>query len=149
MGRPRHADNVMSKRRSQSNLDGRIHNRIVAVLAHTTRYAFRGMARLATDSGVSKSAISRIIRGHSQPSFRVASNISRALERHLGRRIDPHELLSLDGSYPTQSVCQFMGCRGCLPEEAFEASGALRADFQGIQPGQWSGDTVLDMEPSQ
>jgi len=136
----------MSKRRPQSSPEVQIHNRIAAVLAHTSRYAFRGMARLSTDSGVSKSAISRIVRGHSQPSFRVASQISRALGRQLSRRVDPNELLSLDGSYPTQSVCEFMGCGGCLPEEAFEPSGELRAAFQGIEPGQWSGDVVLEAE---
>jgi transcriptional regulator with XRE-family HTH domain len=82
-------------------------------MAHTTRYAFKGEARLAVDAGVSKSAVSRLVNGLSSPSFAVMSAIAGALEKHLGRVLDPRELVSFHGRYPTPSACDLCGCRGC------------------------------------
>src|SRR5437660_736820 len=101
----------------------RIYNRIAAVMSHTTRYAFKGQARLAADSGVSKSAISRLISGQSLPSYASVWAITRALEKQIGKPLDPRELISLDGTYPTPSVCTLVGCRGCLPNEAYDDEG--------------------------
>ena len=122
---------------------GQVHNRILALMAHTNRYAFKGESRLATDAGVSKSAVCRLLNGQSSPSFALVSSITRALEPHLqrgleGRRLDPHELISLDGTYPTASACQLAGCKGCLPAEAYDEHNRLKPEFQGVLPGQWS-----------
>ncbi len=114
------------------------HNRIAAVMAHTTRYAFKGQSRLATDAGVSKSAISRLINGQSEPSYFLVNAITRALEQHLGRRLDPRELISFDGTYPTPSVCQLVGCANCLPNEAYDEHNRLKPDYRDVKPGQWS-----------
>jgi len=120
-----------------------VHNRILALMAHTTRYAFKGESRLAKDAGVSKSAVCRLLNGQSSPSFALVSSITRALEPHLqrglqGQRLDPHELISLDGTYPTASACQLAGCKGCLPAQAYDEHNDLRPEFLGIKPGQWS-----------
>ena len=120
-----------------------IHNRILALMAHTTRYAFKGESRLAADAGVSKSAVSRLLNGQSSPSFVLVSALTRALEPHLqgglkGKRLDPHELISVDGTYPTSSACELAGCRGCLPIEAFADDGKLRPEFKEMKPGSWS-----------
>ncbi len=89
------------------------HNRLRLIMAHTTRYAFKGEARLALDAGVSKSAVSRLVNGLSSPSFAVVSAIAHALEKRLGRTLDPRELVSFDGRYPSASACALCGCRGC------------------------------------
>ncbi len=68
-------------------------------MAHTTRYAFKGEGRLASDAGVSKSAVSRLVNGLSSPSFAVVSAIAHALEKRLGRPLDPRELVSFNGCY--------------------------------------------------
>ncbi len=34
-----------------------VHNRILALMAHTNRYAFKGESRLAHDAGMSKSVV--------------------------------------------------------------------------------------------
>ena len=120
-----------------------VHNRILALMAHTNRYAFKGESRLAMDAGVSKSAVCRLLNGQSSPSFALVSSLTRALEPHLhrgleGRRLDPHELISLDGTYPTASACQLAGCKGCLPAEAYDEQNRLRPEFQNMKPGQWS-----------
>lgn len=120
-----------------------VHNRILALMAHTTRYAFKGESRLTADAGISKSAVSRLLNGQSSPSFVLVSALTRALEPHLqgglkGKRLDPHELISVDGTYPTSSACELAGCRGCLPVEAFADNGTLRPEFKGVKPGQWS-----------
>jgi len=94
------------------------HNRLRVVMAHTTRYAFKGEARLALDAGVSKSAVSRLVNGLSSPSFAVVSAIAHALEKRLGRSLDPRELVSFDGNYPTLSACALCSCRGCSLSEA-------------------------------
>lgn len=93
------------------------HNRLRLVMAHTTRYAFKGEARLASDAGVSKSAVSRLVNGLSSPSFAVVSAIAHALEKRLGRPLDPRELVSFNGRYPTPSACALCGCRGCSLSE--------------------------------
>ncbi len=120
-----------------------VHNRILALMAHTNRYAFKGESRLASDAGVSKSAVCRLLNGQSSPSFALVSSITRALEPHLqrgleGRRLDPHELISLDGTYPTASACQLAGCKGCLPAQAYDEHNRLRPEFKDVLPGQWS-----------
>jgi len=115
-----------------------VHNRIQAVMSHITRYAFKGGTRLAADAGVSKSAVCRLLNGQSSPSYTLLHLILRALERHLGKSLDPRELISLDGTYPTASVCQLAGCSGCLPAEAYDAEGNLKAEFKHFKPGHWS-----------
>jgi len=107
-------------------------------MAHTTRYAFKGESRLAADSGVSKSAVCRLINGQSSPSFALVCALTKALEQRLGKRLDPRELISFDGTYPTRSVCELAGCKGCLPKEAYDERETLRPEFRGIKPGQWS-----------
>lgn len=90
-----------------------VFNRIRAVMAHTTRYAFKAEARLAHDAKVSKSALNRLINGLTSPSYFVVVAITRALEERLGRRIDPRDLVSVDGRYLTPSLRDVCGCRGC------------------------------------
>lgn len=120
-----------------------VHNRILALMAHTNRYAFKGESRLAHDAGVSKSAVCRLLNGQSSPSFALVSALTHALEPHLqggleGRRLDPHELISLDGTYPTASACALAGCKSCLPAEAYDEHNRLKPEFKDMKPGQWS-----------
>lgn len=114
-----------------------LQNRLHALMAHTTRYAFKGETRLAEDAGVSKSAVSRLANGLSSPSFIVISAITRALEKQLKRRLDPRDIVSFDGSYPTPSPCAVCGCSGCLPDEAYDENDTLKAEFRTVQPGHW------------
>ncbi len=121
----------------------KVHNRIRALMEHTTRYAFKGEARLAADSGVSKSALNRLLNGHSSPSFALVSLLTKALEQQLSnggepRRLDPRDLVSLDGTYLTPSVCALAGCRGCLPSAAYDEHEKLRPEYKDVKPGQWS-----------
>lgn len=121
-----------------SNPDPKIHTRILQIMAHTTRYAFKGRSRLAADAGVSKSAVTRLINGNSSPSWHVLCALIGALERHTGRHLDPREVVSADGTYPTDAVCDLVGCQGCMPEEAYDADERLRDEYRGIRPGTWS-----------
>jgi len=116
----------------------KLHNRLRAVMSHTTRYAFKGETRLAEDAGVSKSALNRLINGQSSPSFALVCALAEALSKRLHRRIEPSELVSCDGSYPTKYVCQLCGCKGCLPGEAYDEEENLRPEYSHIKPGQWS-----------
>ena len=122
---------------------GQVHNRILALMAHTSRYAFKGESRLANDAGVSKSAVCRLLNGQSSPSFALVSALARALEPHLqrglrGKKLDPDEIISLDGTYPTASACELAGCRGCLPQDAYDDGGRLRPEFKEMKPGEWA-----------
>jgi transcriptional regulator with XRE-family HTH domain len=117
-----------------------LHNRIAAVMLHATRYAFRSRSRLARDCGLSKSAVSRLLRGDSSPSYVVVARVADALERALGVPIDPRELVSETGEYPTTFVCSLVGCRGCLPDQVFHPEGEKRKEFQMVQAGFWTGD---------
>lgn len=116
----------------------RARNRIQQIMIHTTRYSFMGQARLAEDAGVSRSAVSRVLSGKSNPSFALVMALHTTLEKELGKRIDPREALSLDGSYPTPSVCKLVGCKGCLPSEFYDRDDNLKKEFKGATPGLWS-----------
>ncbi len=133
-----HKVNAGHKVNTQKIYQRKLHNRLRAVMSHTIRYAFKGEARLAHDAGVSKSALNRLINGQSSPSFALVCALSEALSKRLKRRIEPRELVSCDGSYPTRYVCALCGCNGCLPGEAYDEEGNLRSEFSHIRPGQWS-----------
>lgn len=107
-------------------------------MIHAPRYSFQGQARLACDAGVSRSTISRLLGGRINPSFRLAQAVTAALEKSLKRPLDPREVLSPDGTYPTPSGCELAGCRGCMPEEAYDKEGRLRPEYRDLRPGDWS-----------
>ena len=115
------------------------HNRIGAVMAHSPRrYAFCGQARLARDAGVNRSTISRLCAGKSRPTFSLIFAIASLLEQDLGCPIDPRELISLSGVYPTPSVCVLCRCRGCLPSEAYDAEERRLPEYLDLAPGRWT-----------
>ncbi|BDI34147.1 hypothetical protein CCAX7_61980 [Capsulimonas corticalis] len=124
--------------REHDRAGSRVQNRVAAIMAHTTRYAFKGQSRLAKDAGASEAAVSRLVNGCSHPSYRLVYAVTRALERALGRPLSPDEIVSYGGSYPTPSVCRLAGCPGCLPDEAYDEDERLRPEFQGVKPGDWS-----------
>ena len=112
--------------------------RLGVVLRHTTRYAFEPQARLAHDVHVSRSTISRIVNGRCQPSFLLAARIAEALAADLGCPIQARDVFSPDGTFAEPSGCRLCGCKGCLPEEAFDRHGNRTAAFRGQKPGEWS-----------
>lgn len=116
---------------------GPVINRISDVMAHIDRYAFHGTARLARDARVSASSVSRLIHGKMNPTMRMVARIAAAFERELGKPLDARELLSESGSFPTRFVCDLVGCRGCLPLNAYDEFGDLKPAFEGITPGTW------------
>jgi transcriptional regulator with XRE-family HTH domain len=123
-----------------------IHNRIAAILIHCPRYAFMGLTRLATDAGVSKGAVSRLIRGERRPSYVLVTRVVAAIERELGRPLDLREVVREDENYPTASPCALAGCPGCLPNWAYDESDGLRPEFEGVPPGGWSQDGPVSLE---
>lgn len=120
----------------------RTHNRLHAVMSHIGYLTFKGKTRLAREAGVSHSVVSRIISGKSSPSFAVVAAITRALEKRLGRQIDPRDIVNFDGAYPTPSVCQLCGCPGCLPDEAYTEDDVLKPQYRGLRSGHWHFDMV-------
>lgn len=112
-------------------------NRIADVMVHTNRYAFKGVARLAADAKVSPSSISRLIHGKLNPSFILVARITTALERTVGYRIDPRDLVSEVGRFLTRHTCDLVGCQGCLPENATDEFGSLKPTFAKVAPGHW------------
>ena len=68
----------------------------------------------------------------------MVARITDALERELGYRIDPRELVAEDGRFPTRYACDLIGgCRGCLPDAATDEFGDTKRAFEGVKPGQW------------
>lgn len=128
----------LSPRSSPSHHPPPVHNRIGALMAHTMRYAFRGESRLADDAGISRAALNRLVHGTSSPSFVHVVALTQALEKALDCSLDPREVVSLDGTYPTTSVCELCGCRGCLPAHAYDEDDRIKAEFRDVKPGRWS-----------
>ncbi len=122
-----------------------VQNRLPAIMAHTFWYAFEPQARLAKDAGVSRSTVSRLITGKINPSFRLVQAITSALTKRLNDTmdvpmtapLDPREVFSTDGYYPTASVCELAGCSGCLPEEAYDRHNVRKPEYRRMKPGDW------------
>lgn len=104
-------------------------NRISEFLEHSMCYAFKGESRLARDCNVSEAAVSRLINGKTSPSFALIIRITKALEQEFKRCIDPREIISLDGLYPTSSVCELVGCKGCTPQSAWNDDDTLKKEY--------------------
>ena len=68
--------------------------------------------------------------GKSSPSFALVVKITQAFERQFKKSIDPREIVSLDGSYPTPTVCQLVGCRGCTPQAAWNENDVLKPEYR-------------------
>lgn len=116
----------------------RCYNRIKILLLHASKYSFDGQARLATDIGVSRSTISRIMSGRSSPSLRIAQAITDALSDALGKKIQPEDIFSPDGYYDEPSTCKLVGCRGCTDEKMFDRSGRIKPEYAHLKPGDWT-----------
>lgn len=107
-----------------------VHNRIRSFMEHTTRYAFMGEVRLAEECKVSCATISRLLSGKSSPSFALSVRIAQAFEKHFGKRIDLREIISLDGGYPSETVCKVVGCKGCSPQAAWNEDDTMKAEYR-------------------
>lgn len=118
----------------------RSHNRLAAVMVHTRRYAFLGRSRLAADAGISRSALGRLMAGRTRATYSTITKLARILEKEIGRKLDPRELVSEDGQYPTPYICDLVGCAGCLPEQTESKELAVRKYFRALQRGSWTGD---------
>lgn len=116
---------------------GPVINRVSDVMIHSNRYAFHGVTRLALDSKVSPSPVSRLINGKMNPSFAMVARITNALEKTLGYRIDPRDLVSELGTFLTPHTCDLADCQGCLPENATDEFGDIKPAFAGVKPGCW------------
>lgn len=112
-------------------------NRISDVMAHTPFYQFKGTGRLAADAQVDSSVISRLIHGQINPSFLLVARVTTALEERLGMRLDPRDLVAQEGRFLTRSVCDLVGCRGCLPDIALDEFGDRKTAYLGVEPGKW------------
>jgi len=133
---PMHCSPVAPPRRKPPH--HQVQHRVSAIMAHIPWYGFKSQARLAADVGFSKSAISRLLRGECIPSLALACALNAALERRLGRKLGLQELFSMDGTYPTPSACQLVGCANCLPPEAYDRDDNLRPEFRNVKAGEWS-----------
>lgn len=114
-------------------------NRLKAVLIHVPYFTIEGTARLALDCDVAASTISRLIRGKLSPSYSLVKSVTQALSERLGRSLDMRDLFTTDGTYPTVSTCELVGCKGCLPPWAWnELTDTLKPEWRHQQPGEWS-----------
>jgi transcriptional regulator with XRE-family HTH domain len=112
-------------------------NRVSDLMEHTTKYSFWGVSQLAADAKVTPSAISRLINGKMNPSFAMVARVTTALERELGFRIDPRDLVAENGEFLTRYACDFAACRGCYPTRATDEFGDMKSAFAGIEKGHW------------
>lgn len=112
-------------------------SRLSDAMAHTTGYAFKGVARLARDAGVNPSTVSRVLHGNLNPSAALVARLTGAIERELGYHIDPRDLFAEGGDFLTEYICDVTGCKGCLPEVALDEFGDRTPAFEGVMPGRW------------
>ncbi len=130
-------------------------NRLAAVMEHIQDYYIEGASHFAKDAGISRSALSRLMRGESSPSYALVCALTKALEQKLGHRIDPRELISVDGTFLTPSICELVLCNGCLPDCLYDEEDNVKPEYRHIRSGQWSreasleGDNLIAVEQEQ
>jgi len=115
-----------------------IQNRVKVLLVHIPKFSIQGQARLATEVGVSRSTISRLVHGRINPSYRLARGVTDVLARRLGKPLDMREVFSTDGTYLTPSGCALCRCHGCVPDVAWDEEGRLKTGWEDARPGDWS-----------
>ncbi len=106
-------------------------------MIHVDKFACRGVQRLAEVAEVSPSSISRLINNKINPSFALVARVTAAIEKELGIRMDPRDLIAENGEFLTRSVCDLTGCLGCLPEQALDEFGRTQPAFTDVKPGTW------------
>ncbi len=116
-----------------------VENRIWEFMEHSSRYAFMGEARLAKDCGVSDAAICRLLVGYSSPSFAMLCKLTAAFEKEFKKSIDPRELAAIDGQFPTASVCEIVGCKGCTPQAAWNPDDTMKPEYSHLKSTRESG----------
>lgn len=119
----------------------RHHNRVAAIMLHTSRYSCYPVSRMAADSGVAKSTISHLIHGRTSPLYNTAARLVKCLEDESHRFLDCREVFSESGSYRTKHICKLVDCPGCTPEIVFDQDNHRKPAFQSVRPGEWTGDT--------
>lgn len=127
--------------RSVSAATKKNHNRVAAIMSHTSRYSCFPTSRLAADSGVAKSTISHLIHGRSNPLYSTVAGVVKCLEEQLGASLDVRQVFSEDGSYPTRAVCKLCQCPGCTPAIVYGSDSFRKPAFAEFEPGNWTGDT--------
>jgi transcriptional regulator with XRE-family HTH domain len=116
-----------------------VSNRLRSILYHIPWYSIEGIVRLAKDTGLSTSTISRLVGQKNSPSYRVAETIASVISQKTGIPIETNEIFSPTGNFPTPSVCNLMGCKGCLPPEAWnEATDSLKENWRHAKPREWA-----------
>ena len=103
----------------------RMASRIEAIMENVDRYMIDGRRRLMEDTGLSRTEVHRLVTGDCNPSYRVVLAVVEALERQVGERIDPREILSYGGAFE-RTVCAITRCRGCPVCKPYQAPPALR-----------------------
>ncbi len=113
--------------------------RLRAILLHIPYFSIEGTVRLAVACRVAPSTISRVLRGRVRPDIALRKAIARAISYRNREAIPVREIFPQVGDSLTLSVCELMGCRGCLPPEAWdEERDILRDTWRGAKPGLWS-----------
>lgn len=116
-----------------------VYNRLRAVLLHVPFYTSDTLARLANDTGLSKPTIWRYANLKKNPPPTVAGIIARAISRRSQIDVRPRDIFSRTGHYQIASACQLMGCKGCLPPQAWDgATDTFKPEWQHRRPGGWS-----------
>lgn len=129
--------NGLMKHPPSFNGYGPIINRLGDVLDHVDKFAFKGVQRLAEAADIHPSSISRLINNRINPSFALVARVTAAIEKELGFRIDPRDLIAENGAFLTRSVCDLTACLGCLPDNAMDEFGETKPAFADVTPGTW------------
>ena len=96
----------------QTKAFGQVVNRFSDALEHTSRFSCKGVSRFAQEAGIHPSSLSRLIHNKINPSFALVARLTAALEKELGYKIDPRDLIAEHGAFAS-SVCDLVGCSGC------------------------------------
>ena len=106
-------------------------------MLHIPWYSIQGKARLAEDTLLSAMTTTRAIAGD-RVQTETMQVITEAIADRFGQTIALEEIFSTDSTYPTECVCELMGCPGCLPPEAWDNErDELRDTWRDTKPSQW------------
>ena len=113
-------------------------------MIHAERYSVKGMSRLASDAGITLSALCKVAKGDRQPTYLLVTRVVGALEEQLGVRIDPRDVFTEEPEFLHEFPCTVCNCSGCLPPWAFDEDDNTVEAFHGVKSGTWTEKTGMD-----
>ena len=118
----------LSHRRNMAIVYHQNRNRISDFLSYINRSGETPFS-LARETGLPRVTLCRIIKGAVCPDFVTVAIITEAIERRIGKRLDPRELIAFNGEFLTPNLDDLLGT---TKKDAVTTASQSSMQFQSV-----------------